>query len=249
MNINLLPKYQRKAALGLILIAACLIAAPSVLKADVFSGVNTYGTDVTGAPHTTARFWGSAGGGFTAFVNIGGFVNTAAVPNLNFTITPGAYTFSIYMDGVSAENRVALNLYFNGNTGAPNLSLLAQPNVAGFGFNPAVTNLSLNGGVDSPGAHSLTYSTGTNLITVTGFSWSNVGNGDTVGPFLLPSDGVNDSVATVSFTVAAVPEPSTLFLAGTGLGLLGLSRLRVRRAGGRAAGRAPGRITHMESNS
>jgi hypothetical protein len=153
----------------------------------------------------------------------GSFVNgpSDSLAAISISLTPGIHTYSMFGGGgFINEPYDGLNIYFNGNTSTPGISV--------FGPVPTTNNspsfFSANGGSATggfnlqtvAGANSIIYSDGANQVTLTSYSWDipSVNNLDrvtqpNVGYSSVGPDGNPDWVGQFTLNVVAVPEPGT----------------------------------------
>jgi hypothetical protein len=151
-------------------------------------------------------------------------------------LVPGEKTYSIYGEGVGRAfdplQHFVMNLYFDGNQGAPAISGLQ--NLANTSLTPAghPNGLDIYGNSGHQEAGTLSAVVGSHLITLTAFSWITDGQRDVVwdywandAPFSGGS-GRFDYYGSFTLDVRDVPEPGTLVLLGAGLFGMGFARTR-----------------------
>ena len=151
---------------------------------------------------------------------------------MNFTLSPGITTVFMFMDGGFTVSLGAVNLFFDGNTSTPGISVFAAStnNSATVPlFSSGHSNACTVGGTSVvpaacvPGSGKLTYDDGANTIALSNFQWDNPG-ADALDRVRIASpvpNGVNDNIAELTLTITAdlivVPEPTSLLLMGIGL--------------------------------
>ncbi len=218
-------------------IAVALLSLPA--GATTLTGVNLYGTDATGAAHLDPAYWSTSGGGNGAFVwDASNWANITRTPDLNYVLTPGFYGLDVYGEEHPSPGFVAINLYFNGNTGgSPQISMLTVPDTGIYDVNPAAANLNLSGSADKPSG-AMWFDDGVNRVDVIGVWWFNTGVADVVGPDevgqLVGSGHTLDSFAHILLqvspsAVSQTPEPGSAWLTVSGLAGLLLAARRIRK--------------------
>lgn len=164
-----------------------------------------------------------------AFVNSGNGAATEISIDLS---APGTYRLFGYFDGTEiygGRDFWGVNLFFDGNQGAPGISAYARPQWAGdsspeYWANSGNT-LNLAADENVQGSGSLSYHSGNTEILLTRYATtSNVFELDRVDNFKLGASGRNDHITVLELTV--VPEPASL--AVVGIGIVGLLRKRRR---------------------
>jgi hypothetical protein len=162
------------------------------------------------------------------------FVTPAS--STSIVLNPGSNTFYWWADsddqrGGSAT--FALNLFLDGAApGTPSISGYTTGGVgSSLNANSSANTVSFDGS-EAPGAGTLSYSDGVDLVTLTDFEVLGVGNvggpasSDLVSHFTAGADGQTDTFG--SFTLVVTPEPASLGVLG--IGTLALA-VRRRRAG------------------
>ncbi|HEY0877804.1 MAG TPA: hypothetical protein VGE10_05075 [Zeimonas sp.] len=169
-----------------------------------------------------------------------------ASTNLSIEMTPGVHRFLVYGESVTTNldpaQHFVLNLYFDGNQGAPDVSGLfgdACPSVCAAshanGFD-LFGNSGLGGNTDAQEAGTLVYLGGGRRVELTSFTWHVDEQVDAVWPLwddTLPyseGSGQPDFVGEVWLRVATVPVPDSLALTAAGLVALLAAAGGVRRS-------------------
>lgn len=184
------------------------------------TGVNAYGTDMTGSSQVNSSYWSSAPGpGLGLFVwDYSQWLNDTRTADLNYDLTPGFYTLDAYGDTTPDLDVVAINLFFNNNTtGGAQISALAWPNTGVWDVNSSPANLPLPGSPGTPSG-TLVFDDGKYQVSLVNLYWLTLGTPDAVSAAAnMPGIGsapVYDSLAHIVLEVSEspVPEPSTCFL-------------------------------------
>ena len=163
-------------------------------------------------------------------------INETPDTNINIDLAVGTHTFLIYGETVTStlhpEQHFVLNLYFDGNQSAPNISGLYGPTCrvvcAASHWNglDLFGNSGLGGNQDAQEAGIVSFISAGLKLELTKFTWDinrNVDHvwsywGDTV-PYSSGS-GIPDFVGEVTLRVTSIPEPSLSALMSLGLALL-----------------------------
>lgn len=224
-----------------------LLSAALALPLANASG-QTYLTDITIFSADTAGNWvppdiyetrynendvvwiqsGAPGGSF-----LNGPTSVTARPNILLPLGVSTFTLITYpSDNVSP---FGINLFFNGSV-TPSISafgpLLSAQGPHSFVADgaPDTAAASPTGyGQPFPGAGTLSFVSGNELITLTDFFYAapSAYNLDMVGQYSTGPDGLNDNIGGISFSVTPVPEPASLSLLAFGMfGLILLRRPR-----------------------
>lgn len=209
--------------LFLLLLGTTALPAQSVLLTDIV----VYSTDASGNA-TGAGFSTDPGtNSYSLFARSGGAWldggKSGPAPSIDLS-SPGTYTYSLYMDsyggGLGANTNAGISLYFNGVTANPGLSaLIPYPNSssAPTASSATVNNVFFSGFV--AGAGTTTFVSGSTLVTLTDFTYSQ-GAVDLVNRNTAVPGDWNDLVGSITLQVAAVPEPAS-YVAIISLGALG----------------------------
>ncbi len=170
-----------KAGFGLALLAVAGLAACCPTSAQTLTGGDLFGTDAMGNAggdeiwNTTkiigvTKLWTYQG---TTLVNA-----SVTDPTLNFALTPGTYNFEIYGSNSLNYDYHGMNLFFDGQTTTPSISvkantLTSSSDTSLFTANGGSTHaLDGNGFQSTPGANTLTFVDGATTIQLTSFSWA-----------------------------------------------------------------------------
>jgi hypothetical protein len=217
-------------------------SAAAITDLTVFStnsaGHNYYGLhwNTQGVPDDKFNLYVSTSPDFSnpVFINSGNGPTTGVIIDL----APGTYYFTLFGESaftpVPSDVHFVTNLYFDGDQSAPGISGLygaACPSVCAAGD---ANGLNIFGASGHPEAGTLSWTDGSVLVTLTGFTWlTDRRDIDAVwnywanhSPYSTGS-GAPDFVGTMQLEVTAVPEPGVTFLVLTGLAA-GAARLRRR---------------------
>jgi hypothetical protein len=154
-----------------------------------------------------------------------------ASTNIDIELTPGIHSFLIYGETVTTDlhplQHFVLNLYFDGNQAAPDISGLNDcPDVCAVSHWNGLDlfgNSGLGGNLDAQEAGTLIFTSGGHTVELTKFTWVINENVDRVWPHwddTVPYDsgsGNPDFVGEIELNVTAVPEPMTIVLMGLGI--------------------------------
>jgi hypothetical protein len=198
------------------------VALPSAANAQVrLTDVLTFGADASGSLLFQPDVWDTEPGdnynNWLQSVPAGTFLNgpSNAAVQPNITLTPGTNSFRVYgSPGVDNAN-FGINLFFNGAQ-TPSISafgpmLTSADQVHSFAADsasPTPTPVPVyNSGI--PGAGTLTFTNGNQVITLTDFYWAtpSVYNVDLVGGRTLGSDGVMDYVGGFTLVLTTNTPP------------------------------------------
>ncbi len=150
------------------------------------------------------------------------FINDPTTRNIDFELTEGTNTFTIYGDGRSFfanQSHYGLNLFFNEQTANPGISVFGALGKStdydpGFSANSGSTRR-LDGSF-VPGSGTLSFMDGLTTVTLTDYIYQapNVQNKDLVNKYSIGSNGHLDmvgqftlNVETINLDSTSVPEP------------------------------------------
>lgn len=161
----------------------------------------------------------------------GPFLNgpTSATAQPNISLPLGVSTFTLLAEPGADSSLFGINLFFNGSV-TPSISafgpMLSAPGPHSFLADGApVTAAPV--GPTLPGAGTLSFVSGNELIALTDFFWATPSayNLDLVGGFSTGPDGNNDYVGGITFSVTSVPEPQlSLWAVGLLAGMMAVHR-------------------------
>lgn len=210
--------------------------------AATLSGAVQFSTDASGAA-SAFHVWNTASGDITdnlflstdsagtTFYN--GPADTDAA--ISIPLSLGSNTFFIWGQPGSSTGFNAINLYFDGSTTAA-ITATGATNSTSFSADGASATWNLSN-ASVPGANTLTYNIGTEIITLTAYAWytptaTALPAADKVGAFTLGADGKNDfrGYFTLDVASAPAPEPSTYVLMGAGLLTVALAKKRTAKS-------------------
>ena len=214
----------RNAALAVVL-AGTLAALPRESSAVItLTGVNEFSTDNSGNWTSDHYIWDTRGNINTAYglwmINgaFGGpFVNGPDMANapINVPLPNGIYTFSFHGDGFinepgpASNPRWGMNLFFNGDTYSPGISVTAAEKTGGVTppFSPNASSSTPNLRIQSiPAANSRSFASGGQAVTITAYQWSNpaVLNVNRVSPSTTTFDGFPDYTGQITLNVYSI---------------------------------------------
>ncbi|NEP52998.1 MAG: hypothetical protein F6K65_31045, partial [Moorea sp. SIO3C2] len=140
----------------------------------------------------------------------GEFINDSSTRNIDFELTEGIHTFTMYGEGRSFLNNIShygLNLFFNGETTNPGISVFGElarstdsdPN---FFANSSGSTRGLDGSI-VPGSETLSFIDGLTTVTLTDYIYqaSDVQQKDRVSQFSIGSNGSWDMVGQFTLNV------------------------------------------------
>jgi hypothetical protein len=223
--------------LGVLALAGTVVMAQPA-RAQTLTGATLFSTNASGG-FNGFNAWDTNNGNATyaLWVSLNGVpLNgpTDATVALNSSLSvPGTYEFAIYANPGGNQAFHGLNLFFEGNSTNPGISIYAPlaTTAATPGFSSNAANTYSLAGTTVPGSGSQTYTSGTTQIVLTDFRWesSNYQGQDIVSPFTrTPGSGADNQgrfTLVVSSTApnVAAPEPGTfpLLLVGT-VGMVGI---------------------------
>lgn len=204
---------------------------------------NTVGLPDDPADRWNVYYSSSADPDSPTFINTGNDTNTS----LSIDLEPGVHSFLIYGESVTTTldplQHFVLNLYFEGNRSAPDISGLYGSTCFSVcaashwnGLDLFGTS-GLGGNTSAQEAGALTFELNGYLVELTNFTWS-IGEGvDEVWPHWDDAFPYNSGSGTPDFVgelelqvnAVAVSEPGSFSLFASALAFLGLRRLRRRR--------------------
>lgn len=235
----ILSKIMNKRPLSFLLSGAlCLAVLPSASAATNLVGVSVPWIEGQTGELPTQTDGDTVPGntGWNAYIRpIGGsFVNSGDSDSTRFSLelTPGTYNYEVVLQHPSwaddSPNNPGsfLNLFFNGDRVNPGISAKLSGGNTGDLEALTVADLALAvndaGGMSAP-AGTLVFADNENIVTLSGFSMSVIG--DEVQAFESFPGGGNDSALAFTLDVEVIPEPSTTSL----LAFLGVALLLRRR--------------------
>lgn len=232
--------------LSFVLVCICVIQTGSANGAVLTGGVVVASNSSGGDPGFGGGIWStSTQNWWKLWVSDGppggAFVNgpNDASAGIAIPMTVGTHTFTIQGAGAYiGVDFFALNLFFDGQTSATQISAFAPLQQDGNVQPFFVNNSGQTSGMDLdslPAAGSLVYTDGGTTITLTDFRWARpeVFGQDRIAPIATTADGAIEFLGQISLTVetAAVPEPHGLTLIGTGIiGLVAYGYRRKRQS-------------------
>lgn len=199
----------------------------TIFSADAagnFTGPDAWDT----RPANSFDVWIQGGASGGPFLN--GPTDAAAQPNISLSL--GTNSFRLFGEPGADFSRFGINLFFNGaitpSISAYGLMLTAQvPHT--FAANGAPVTIGTPSIQHLPGAGSLSFVSGGELITLTDFYWStpSVYSLDLVGTTSTGTSGLMDYVGGITLSVTEVPEPQlSLWIAGLFVGATFVYRKR-----------------------
>lgn len=234
-------------------LGGALIAAPMLLLASVAQGAtltdsaifssngqgnnwngwiwNTQGLPADTQNRFNMYYSSSSDPSAPVFINGG---NDAGA-GISIDLAAGVYDFYVYGESsttnIDPAQHFVLNLYFNGNQSAPDISGLYGADCPTVCAASHWNGLDLFGvsGLDSPDAQeagTLTFIDGDLSISLTLFEWAIGDDVDEVGPYSTNGSGTPDFFGHFQLTVSEVPLPAGFPLMGAGLALIGALRRR-----------------------
>jgi len=232
-GINMTLHFNRSLALLATLFASLIniSAQPRLTSIDVFT------TDSSGT-YTGPDIWDTQPGNnynpghFDIWIQSSGiFLNgpldVQVQPDISLPV--GESTFALNANPGADYALIGISLFFNGAS-TPAISafgpMLTTPGAHSFAADGAMNTPGLSSYSLVPGAGTLSFVSGSELVTLTDFFWAtpSVYNQDQVGYFSTGADGQWDYVGGITLSVVPVPEPQVPLLV-TGL-LAGLATIR-----------------------
>ena len=203
---------------------ALMMATATPANASLLTGLVVVATDTLGgAPGSGGGIWStSTQNWWKLWVNegpIGGsFLNgpDASGAGLNIPMTEGIHTFTIQGAGsYIGADYFALNMFFNGQTAATQISAYAPLQQTTVRQPFFVNHSQQTSGMDLdflPAAGTLTFVETLTTVTLTDFGWSRpeVFGQDRIGPLTTFRDGEIEFVGQLTVQVTVVPEPASL---------------------------------------
>jgi len=236
--------FMSKSTCGLVLLTLGCLAQAHSASAQTLTGSELFGADAGGNFNGVEAWTTALGNGITKLWTYQGTtLRNASVtdPTLTFALTPGIYTFGIYGSNSQNYDFRGMNLFFDGQTTTPGISVKANTLVSASDTSVFTANggntLALSGTsfIGTPGANSLTFLDGAFTIQLTAFSWTkpSVNNIDRVSTYAATPDGTPDFVGSYTLKVtnaSPIPEASSFISLGLllvlGMGALTVSRRR-----------------------
>lgn len=152
---------------------------------------------------------GASGGPF-----LNGPSNAAVQPNIS--LSSGLNAFRLLWEAGSDNGHFGISLFFNGSS-TPSITtfapMLTAPGTHNFAADSAANTPmpvpGVNNGYAFSGAGTLSFVSGSQMITLTDFYWAtpSVNNLDLVGASSTGPDGIADYVGGITLSVTTVPEP------------------------------------------
>jgi hypothetical protein len=174
--------------------------------------------------------WIQSGGIF-----LSGPLDSQTQPNI--TLSSGVNSFTLNADPGADYSQFGISLFFNGSA-TPAISafgpMQATPGLHSFAADGAGSTPGLAIGSRVPGAGTLSFVSGGEVITLTDYFWAtpSVYNQDLVGEYSTGANGQPDFVGGITLSVIPVPEPGVPVLAiGLLTGMIMIRRrMRTRRS-------------------
>ncbi|WP_293116431.1 MULTISPECIES: PEP-CTERM sorting domain-containing protein [Moorena] len=153
----------------------------------------------------------------------GDFINDPTTRKIDFELTKGIHTFTIYGDGrsfLANQSHYGLNLFFNGETTNPGISVFGElakstDSDPTFSANSSGSTRGLDGSI-VPGSGTLSFIDGLTTVTLTDYIYQapNVQQKNRVGTHSIGSNSYLDMVGQFTLNVetrnldsTSVPEP------------------------------------------
>ncbi|WP_293073675.1 PEP-CTERM sorting domain-containing protein [Moorena sp. SIO3H5] len=206
------------------------LGTTSSAQAISLSGLSEFASNGSGS--TGLAVWNSRAGDnyWDLFVTSDGedgeFINDPSTRNIDFELTKGTHTFTIYGDGRSSLANIShygLNLFFNGEISNPGISVFgalakSTDSDPGFSANSSGSTRGLDGSI-VPGSGTLSFIDGLTTVTLTDYIYqaSDVQEKDRVSPYSIGSNRYLDMVGQFTLNVetrnldsTSVPEPASV---------------------------------------
>jgi len=203
-------------------LALVTLGTSTTAQATSLTGLTEFASN--GSGRTGLSVWNSRAGDsyWDLFVTNDGedgdFINDPSSHNIDFELTDGTHTFTIYGDGRSSlDNRsyYGLNLFFNGKTTNPGISVFGElakstDSNPDFFANSSGSTRALDGST-VPGSGTLSFIDGLTTVTLIDYIYqaSNVQEKDRVSEWSIGSNGESDMIGqfTLNVETRSVPEP------------------------------------------
>ncbi|EGJ34126.1 MULTISPECIES: PEP-CTERM sorting domain-containing protein [Moorena] len=207
-------------------LALVTLGTTSSAQATSLTGLIEFNTNGSGSTGTAVwdtgadRFWDLF---VTSDGEDGEFINDPSSRNIDFELTEGIHTFTIYGDGRSSlanKSHYGLNLFFNGETANPGISVFGElarstDSDPTFLANSSGSTRGLDGST-VPGSGTLSFIDGLTTVTLTDYIYQapNVQQKDRVSEYSISPNGHLDmvgqftlNVETTNLETTSVPEP------------------------------------------